>query len=45
MWVKGKTGIVKYAWVCVYAPVNMKNVQGKDEMKQFWRNLNDCKWV
>ena len=42
VWVKGKIGIVKYAWVCVYAPVNMKTTKGKEEMKKFWKNLNEC---
>ena len=32
VWVKGKIGMVKYAWVCVYAPVNMKTTKGKNEM-------------
>ena len=42
VWVKGKIGMIKYAWVCVYAPVNLKTTKGKSEMKMFWKNLNDC---
>jgi len=42
VWVKGKVGITKYAWVCVYAPVNMKTTKGRDEMRKFWKNLNEC---
>ena len=42
VWVKGKIGMVKYAWVCVYAPVNKKTKKGKSEMKEFWNELNDC---
>lgn len=42
VWVKGKTENVKYAWVCVYAPMNTKTVQGKDKIKHCWKNLNNC---
>ncbi len=42
VWVKCKIGIVKYAWVCVYAPVNMKTVKGKNEEMKFWNDLNKC---
>ena len=42
VWVKGKIGMVKYAWVCVYAPVNMKTTKGKSEMRVFWKELNEC---
>ena len=42
VWVKGKIGIVKYAWVSVYAPVNKRTVKGKNEMMRFWNELNEC---
>ena len=42
VWVKGKIGMIKYAWVCVYAPVNMKTTKGKSEMNKFWNELNEC---
>ena len=42
VWVKCKIGLVKYAWVSVYAPVNMKTVKGKNEMMKFWNDLNEC---
>ncbi len=38
----GKIGIVKYAWVCVYAPVNSSNGRGKEEMRKFWNDVNEC---
>ena len=28
VWVVGKIGIVRYVWVCVYAPVNVRNGNG-----------------
>ena len=36
---KCKLGIVKYAWVCVYAPVNKTTRGGTAEMKEFWNEL------
>ena len=42
VWVKAKIGMEKYAWVSVYAPVNMKTKKGKSEMKKFWNELNEC---
>ncbi len=30
VWAVGKIGIVKYAWVCVYAPVNSSSGRGKE---------------
>ena len=42
VWMKCKVGMIKYAWVCVYAPVNLKTVKGKKEMEKFWNELNDC---
>ena len=38
----GKIGIVKYAWVCVYAPVNVVNGRGREEMRKFWNDVNEC---
>ena len=42
VWATGKVGIVKYAWVCVYAPVNARSGKGREEMRKFWYNLNEC---
>ena len=42
VWVKCKLGIIRYAWVCVYAPVNMKTTNGRKEMEKFWNELNEC---
>ena len=42
VWVKGKVGIVKYAWVCVYAPVNGNTKKMKEGMDVFWKELSDC---
>ena len=39
LWFKCKLGIVRHAWVWVYAPVNMKS---KKEMESFWNDLNKC---
>ena len=33
--------VVKYAWVSVYAPVNVRTVKGKNEMR-FWNEVNEC---
>ena len=30
---------MKYAWVCVYGPVNTRNGKGR-EMKKFWIDVN-----
>ena len=42
VWVKSKVGIVKYAWVCVYAPVNGNTKKMKEEMEVFWKDLSEC---
>ena len=42
VWVKSKIGLIKYAWVCVYAPVNKRTLKGKSEMRKFWKDLNEC---
>merc|ERR1711915_910071 len=42
VWVKAKIGIVKYAWICVYAPVNGNTKGDKKEMNEFWMKLNAC---
>ncbi|MEL7177812.1 MAG: reverse transcriptase domain-containing protein [Pseudomonadota bacterium] len=42
VWVKGKIGLVKYAWVCVYAPVNKSTKGGKKEMDVFWEEVSEC---
>jgi len=42
VWIMGKIGLVKYVWVCVYAPVNAKTKKGRDERNEFWKDLNDC---
>ncbi len=41
VWVKGKVGLVKYAWVCIYAPVNVTK-KGLRERKVFWEEVNSC---
>ncbi len=38
----GKIGIVQYAWVCVYVPVNSSNGRGREEMRKFWNDVNEC---
>ena len=40
MWVVEKVGIVKYALVSVYAPVNVRN--GKKREMKFWNDVNEC---
>ncbi len=30
------------AWVSVYAPVNVKNGKGREKMREFWDEVNDC---
>ncbi|MCP5003018.1 MAG: hypothetical protein GY941_03575 [Planctomycetes bacterium] len=42
VWMTGKIGIVKYAWICVYAPVNVKTKKGKGVMKKFWEEVSEC---
>ena len=42
VWLTGKVGIVKYAWICVYAPVNVKTKKGRCEMRKFWDELSEC---
>ncbi len=42
VWAVGKIGIVKYAWVCVYAPVNSSSGRGREEMRKFWNDVNEC---
>ncbi|KAK4327054.1 hypothetical protein Pmani_002500 [Petrolisthes manimaculis] len=42
VWMTGKIGIVKYAWVCAYAPVNAQTKVGKEKMREFWNDLIDC---
>ena len=42
VWVKGKMGVVKYAWICVYAPVNGNTKKDLEDMRKFWMSLNEC---
>ena len=42
VWIKGKVGLLKYAWVCVYAPVNGSTKKDIDDMKIFWMEVNAC---
>ena len=39
---KAKVGLIKYAWVCVYAPVNGSSKKDMDGMEKFWMSLNEC---
>ncbi len=39
VWMTGKIGMVKCAWVCVYAPVNEKGMKGKLKLEKFWEDL------
>ncbi|KAK3881606.1 hypothetical protein Pcinc_013952 [Petrolisthes cinctipes] len=41
-WMTGKIGLIKYAWVCAYAPVNERNKAGREKMRVFWEKLNGC---
>ena len=41
-WAVGKIGIVKSAWLCVYAPVSVSNGRGREEMRKFCNDVNDC---
>ena len=34
--------MMKYAWVCLYAPVNARRGKGKEDMKKFWNYENEC---
>ncbi len=42
VWAKTKVGIVKYAWICIYALVNVKSGKGREEMREFGDEINDC---
>ena len=42
VWIKGKVGLLKYAWVCVYAPVNGSTKKDIDDMNIFWMEVNAC---
>ncbi len=42
VWAVGKIGIVRYAWMCVYALVNVSNGRGREEMRKFWDDVNEC---
>ncbi len=33
VWAKTKVGIVKYPWICVYTPVNVKSGKGREVMR------------
>ncbi len=39
MWMTVKIGMVKCAFVCVYAPVNEKRMKGKMKLEKFWEDL------
>ncbi len=41
VWMTGKIGMVKCAWVCVYAPVNEKGMKGKMKLEKFWEDLGE----
>ncbi len=41
VWVKCKIGLTKYAFVSMYAPVNIKTTIGKNEREKFWNKLNE----
>ena len=42
MWGVRKAGIVKYAWVCVNAPVYARSGKRRDETRKFWNDVNEC---
>ncbi len=42
VWVVGEIGIVNYAWVWVYVLANVSNGRGKEEMRKFWNDVNEC---
>ncbi len=33
---------MKYAWISIYAPVNVKNGKGREKKREFWDEVNDC---
>lgn len=39
LWIVEKSGIQKYAWVSMYAPVNVMNRKGKET--KFWNDVKD----
>ena len=41
-WVRCKIGRLRCVFVCAYAPVCKETRKGKEEMEEFWKNLNDC---
>ena len=41
-WVLCKLGISKFVFVSAYAPVNVTSGKGKEEMRKFWSDLNEC---
>ncbi len=42
VWVKGKVGLIKYTWVCIYIPVNATSKRGLREREVFWEDVNTC---
>ncbi len=43
MWLKGKLGLVKYAWVCIYAIVNGTSKKKRLRKREaFWEEVNAC---
>ncbi len=34
--------LVKYAWVCIYAPVNVTSKKGLKEREVSWEEMNAC---
>ncbi len=38
-WCTREIGMVKCAWVCVYAPVNEKEMKGRMKLEKFWEDL------
>ena len=42
VWAKTKVGIIKYAWVSIYAPVNVKSGKDREKMREIWDEVNDC---
>ena len=39
-WAVGEIGIVKHAWICVYARVNVRYGKGREEIK-FGNEVNE----
>ena len=37
-----KIVIVKYTCICVYASVTISIGRGKEEMRKFWNDVNEC---